>query len=302
MRIFTTRIGVVGRAEAKPEDLRDAIATLSFDKKIVVSIRAPGLGPAVLLGWAEAELAEAMAAGAGEEGVAQRKAFTATIISKMAVECLLDWYLDSSYLGFTLRPHAGTEEKLDALDAEGLLSIGTSLFRDVLFEPRNRAVHNYQGVDLKSAKHAYELARLFIRNAQHAHSPDRSNTYYGTIDFARGEEARRVSRIPSQKGRRNKIRREAQEFYFGGLGATGQHGVFLCRTGTPSLSVLDSCGDGAMDIRYARLNSFSPSLLREVLAMLEKAVPTPYELEAHEQEHVITSLTDAVTGKANGPR
>ena len=200
MQITTIRIGVVGRAEVKPEDLRDAVRTLSFDKKIVGSVRAPGLGPAGVLEWAQAELAEATAPSVGAEGVAQRKAFTATVICKMAVECLLDWYLESSYLGFTLRPHAGAEEKLDALDAEGLLSTGTSLFRDVLFEPRNRAVHEYQGVDLKSARHAYQLARLFVRNAQHTYSPERSNIYYGPLEIARGGEPRALPAARFKKG------------------------------------------------------------------------------------------------------
>src|SRR5882724_1790353 len=266
VRMFTLRLGVLGRTEVKPEDLRDAIATLSFAKKIEVPIPAPGLGPAALLDWAGAELAESAAATV--PGDRDRKAFTATIISKMAVECLLDWYLDSSYLGYTLRNHAGTEEKLDALDAEGLLSIGTSLFRDVLFEPRNRAVHSYRRVELKAAKHAYELARLFVRNTQQAHPPGLSNTYYGPLDVSRGEEARKGPGTRKAKRPRQKAGWKMQEFYFGGLGDTGGHGVLLCREDTPSIAVLESRGDGAIDIRYARLNAVPPSLLREVLVML----------------------------------
>lgn len=219
------------------------------------------------------------------------------MLSKTAVECLLDWYLDSTHVGFTLRAHAGTEEKLEALDAEGYLAIGTSLFRDVLFEPRNRAIHSYEAVNPKSARHAYELARLFVRNAQLAHAPDECSIYYGGLEIARGVEARRLSGHDARKASVSRKRINATYFYFGGIGAAGEHGVLLARKPEPTIAVLESLGDGLIDVRYAPLRQFPTALLRETLAMLETNKPDRHDLEVQEIEQIVDRLSRTLTEK-----
>lgn len=60
MHVSTTRMGVAAREQVKPEDVRDAVSTLSFNNKIVVHLPPPGLGPMLLLEWAQRELAESV--------------------------------------------------------------------------------------------------------------------------------------------------------------------------------------------------------------------------------------------------
>lgn len=290
--VISSQFATGEHIQIEPEDFQDSVATLNFAHKIGVKVAAPGLGPTNLLEWANAELAEAQNAPTVNGPLAQRKSLTATILAKTAVECLIDWYLNSTYLEFTLRAHANTEEKLDALNAESFLSVGTSLFREVLFQPRNRAIHNYEVVELKSAQHAVELARLFITNAQRVHDPSLSNVYYGSLEFARGKEALRMSGI-SPKAMKNfkKI------FYFGGIGAPGQYGVFLSRSGVPRITILESCGDNTVNMCSVLLNKFKPSMLREIFNKLESGKPQAYEFEPEELRHIIGCFDKGLNGK-----
>jgi hypothetical protein len=208
MRITSQRFGVSHRVKVGFQDIVDAVETLEFSKKLVAEVQAPGVGPDKILDWSRAELEEARAA--TDQSEVQRKAVTATILAKTGVECLLDWYLRSSFIEFTIRNHAGTHEKLEALDAEGSLSVGLSLFHDVLFEPRNRVIHEYARVDLRTATHAYELARLFVQGAKGVRDPRVSAVYYGTLDVAEGDEARQLSGLKKPVKDGNDI------FYFGG--------------------------------------------------------------------------------------
>lgn len=285
--LFTSQFGVASHDDMVPEDVYDSISTLSFSQKLVVQVKAPGIGPEVLLEWARAELQEANAS-TQDRNASERKAFCAAILSKTAVECLLDWYLDSSFLGYTLRHAAGTEEKLDALDAEGLLSIGKSLFRDIVFTPRNRAIHSCEKVDPKAAQHAYELARMFVMNSQN--TPGQSIVYYGPLDLARDGDVDRLVGTPNI----NPILLKGGRLYFGGLGDVGLHGVFLTREGTPTISVLESLGDGMLAVRRARLSAFSPELLRKCLGILSAGPLVEHVVNDTERDYLVGSLTSIV--------
>ncbi len=124
-----------------------------------------------------------------------------------------------------------------------------------------------------------------------ANPPDLSSVYYGPLDLARGEDARH----------RMGFRPEANlsdVFYFGGLGPPGEHGVFFCKRGTPSLAVLASGEAGTVAVRRVPLNKFSPEALRDVVGILEGASPVPHELNPEEERFVLNTLAQIVSGES----
>ena len=266
---YKIRFDLLDAKQVAPEDIFDAIKTLSFEKKFIIDVNAPGMGPNALLSWALEELSEAE----NSTHTSPRKAFAATVLSKTAAECLIDWYLDSTHIGSTnIRSQAGTEEKLKYLDAESFLGIGLSLFRSILSEPRNRAIHSYSAIDLASARNAYELARLLIHSAINARPPNQCSIYYGNLDF---------DRLPFEDYHGHPLG-SFKFFNFRGIGKPGDHGVVFIRGETPVIAVLESEGHNGVNLRAARLSEFKPDLLRSIISALESSKPTPHQLAPHE--------------------
>jgi len=173
-----------------------------------------------------------------------RKKFYVSILSKCAVECLVDWYLSKHLLHLTIPQNAGLAQKLQTLDAEARLGIGRFLFQTTIFEPRNNAIHRYELVDLAQARNAYELANLTIRNCRNTEPAHLSPVFYGRLELYRGEEALR--KAESQM----KLRDAHTAFHFAGIGNSGEYAVFIDRNDRDSrISILTSLGNGAAEAR-----------------------------------------------------
>ncbi|MBK9755809.1 MAG: hypothetical protein IPO88_20340 [Nannocystis sp.] len=56
---YKIRFDLLDAKQVAPEDIFDAIKTLSFEKKFIIDVNAPGMGPNALLSWALEELSEA---------------------------------------------------------------------------------------------------------------------------------------------------------------------------------------------------------------------------------------------------
>lgn len=285
MDIASYRFGVTNAEEVEPQDIIDGVRTLKPASKILAEIRHPGQGPDHFLSWALAELIEAEATSVASD--AARKAFNVSILSKCAVECMVDWYLSKHLLHLTIPPYAGLAQKLQALNAEARLGMGLSLFESIIFAPRNTAVHRYELVDLAEARRSYELANFTIRNCRNTEPPHLSPIFYGSLELYRGNDA-------IQRAEMSTILKENDTaFYFAGLGDSGDCSVFIDRNGRESrICILSSLGDGSADVRYCKIaNKFTSEELREVIDLLEASSPTPIELSTFEFEGVLQAIS-----------
>jgi hypothetical protein len=219
VKIFVSVAALKTESEIEPQDLVDAISTLSPQKKVCVNLPHPGKGPEFFLNWAHDELCEA--ATSPDNQTKLRKYYNAAVLARSSVECLIDWYLSNRLLNFTIAALSGAAQKLEALDSERLLGISFSLFNKIVFEPRNRGVHKFELVEDNEASYAYELAMLTIRNCVHHLSPADAPVFYGDIISCSG-----VDEVSKKMPNRSFTNIE-DAFYFEGIGNTGDHGVII---------------------------------------------------------------------------
>jgi hypothetical protein len=250
MHISITRFEVTNSHQVEAQDIIDGVRTLKPVSKILVEIPHPGEGPDHFLAWARAELTEAERTTTASD--AARKAFNVSILSKCAVECLVDWYLSKYLLHLTMPQYAWLAQKLKALNAEARLGMGLSLFQNIIFDPRNNAIHRYELVDLALAKRSYELANFTVLNCRNTEPPHLSTIFYGRLDFYRGAEA--VQRA----GEGGSLRNNDTAFYLAGIPG-GECSVFIDRNDRDSrICILTSSGNGATELRYCLIaNKFT---------------------------------------------
>lgn len=288
MHITAIKLEIRRVERVAPEDIIDGIKTLRPKGKLSIEISHPGQGPDHFLKWAYDELIEAEKAIDASE--ATRKAFNVSVLSKCAVECLVDWYLSKHLLNLTINPQAGLVQKLESLNAEDRLGIGFSLFNNTIFEPRNKAIHKYELVDVSDARRSYELANLTIKNCRNTELPQHAPIFYGTLELYRGDEAFRVmvGLLPQK---------DTTAFYFAGLGPKGECSVFLDRKERESrIAILTSLGDGDAEVRYCPVaNSFSGEQLRAIFHTLEESNPMEIELAQNELDEVIQAIRGAAS-------
>jgi hypothetical protein len=142
LKVFGSSFRIKNEESVDAQDVLDAIETLAPECKLEVKIPFPGKGPNFFLTWAKCELDEAKEI--DDDDSKYRKYYNASVYSKGAVECLIDWFLSRYLLQYTISPMAGIAQKLEALDSPNLLGISFSLFNDVVFEPRNRGIHRFE--------------------------------------------------------------------------------------------------------------------------------------------------------------
>lgn len=297
MKIFASSVSIAKEECVEAQDILDAVETLSPTEKLEVKIPFPGKGPDFFLRWAKDEIDEAESS--QDEDTKYRKFYNASVFSKGAVECLIDWFLSKYLLQNTISPMAGIAQKLEALDSPNLLGISFSLFNDIVFEPRNRGIHRFELVEEQESKHGYELANLTVKNCVNTVSPSISPLYYGELEVYEGKDA--LERIKEFKPK------DIDAFYFAGIGKQGSVGVLLdrdCEGG--KISVLTSLGDGEIESRFCKIRgNFSSERLRSVFTKLESNKPKSVELTNDDNlRHVIDSLVQAnkrLTKKSNGP-
>ena len=216
MKVYETNCEVIDEEVISAQDIVDAIETLSLKNKLSIKTKHPGKGPDFFLKWASEELEEATTS--ENENIRYRKFYNASVYSKAAVECLIDWYLSKFLLQHTISAMAGTAQKLEALDSENLLGISFSLFNNIVFEPRNRGIHKFELIEEKEAKHAYELAKLTIKNCVNTVSPSDATVFYGDLEMYCGQEALEKMKF---KLRRNVFKEVEAAIYLAGIGNAG---------------------------------------------------------------------------------
>jgi hypothetical protein len=254
--------------------------------KVEVKIPFPGKGPDFFLDWARCELDEAEIS--EDDDTKSRKYYNASVYSKGAVECLIDWFLSKYLLQHTISPMSGIAKKLEALDSPNLLGISFSLFNDVVFEPRNRGIHRFEIVEENEAKHGYELANLTVKNCVHTVSPSVAPIYYGSLEFYEGVYAREeIANIEKN------VSDYTDAFYFVGIGEAGSVGVLVDRECSGGkISVVTSLGDGEAESRCCKIRGkFTHKQLRQIFMQLESAKPKEISLEKKDNmRYIIESL------------
>jgi hypothetical protein len=279
MRLLIDDTEITRIEKAEPEDLFDGIKTIVPSNKVVAPLQFPGQGPDLFLSWAAIELGEAKTS--KDASVIVRKSFNVCVLAKCAVECLIDWYLAKYMLDLTIPKHAGLTRKVEALDAENLLGIGLALFQDIIFGPRNDAIHNYEIVDIDLAEKAYQLSNLTLKNCRNTENPTIAPIFYGSLEFYRNADAfskLELSERAREVERFSKLEEVTLE-YFAGLGPSGTCSVHLDRRGEESRIVLfESHGGGKLEARYCEANQFSSEQMRAIFQHLEAATPVIIEL------------------------
>lgn len=283
IKIFSSSFSIKKEEAVDSQDILDAIETLSPRNKVEIKIPFPGKGPDFFLNWAKSELDEAEVVEC--ENSKYRKYYNASVFSKGAVECLIDWFLSKYLLQNTISPMAGIAQKLEALDSQNLLGISFSLFNGVVFEPRNRGIHKFELVEEQEAKHGYELANLTVKNCVNTVSPSLSPFYYGSIEFYEGNDA--LKKIEQN------ISKDVEAFYFAGIGEAGSVGVLVDRYSNGGrICILTSLGEGEVESRYCKIRgNFSSEQLRSIFTHLEMSKPKVVVLENTDNlRHVLESL------------
>lgn len=296
MKIFASSFSIKKEECVDAQGILDAIETLSPESKMEINIPSSGKGPDFFLNWSKCELDEAQAT--EDENVKSRKYYNASVYSKGAVECLIDWFLSKYLLQNTISPMAGIAQKLEALDSQNLLGISFSLFNDVVFEPRNRGIHKFELVEEQEARHGYELAHLTVKNCVNTVSPSLSPLYYGNLEFYEGEEA--LEKIEGN------ISKNMDAFYFAGIGDKSSVGVLIDREYNGGrICILTSLGDGEVESRYCKIRGkFTAEQLRYVFTKLEGSKPKVITLANDDNiRHLLESLLPdkkRLTSKSSG--
>jgi len=299
--LFASSFNIKKDECVEAQDMLDAIETLSPAEKLEIIIPFPGKGPDFFLKWAKDEIDEALSA--EDNDAKNRKYYNASVYSKGAVECLIDWFLSKYLLQNTISSMAGIAQKLDALDSPNLLGISFSLFNDIVFEPRNRGIHRFELVEEQEAKHGYELANLTVKNCVNTISPSNSPLYYGALEFYEGKEA--LEKLEK------KISDDMDAFYFAGIGESGSVGVLIDRESDGGkISVLTSVGDSQVESRSCKIRgNFTSEQLRLMFTKLESSKPKVRTLDNNGNlRHVIEALTPnnkrlkRSSGRAKGAR
>lgn len=296
MKLIASSFSVKKEENVQAQDILDAIETLSPSKKLEVKIPFPGKGPDFFLNWAKDEIEEANAT--EDEDAKNRKYYNASVYSKGAVECLIDWFLSKYLLQHTISPMAGIAQKLEALDSPNLLGISFSLFNDIVFEPRNRGIHRFELVEEQEARHGYELANLTVKNCVNTISPSISPLYYGELEVYEGDEA--IKKLE------NDISKDMDAFYFAGIGEKGSIGVLVDRDSNGGkIAVLTSLGEGEVESRYCKIRgNFTPEQLRYIFTKLEDCKPKVITLDNDENmRHIMEALSpdsNRLTSKSSG--
>lgn len=302
MKLFASSFEIKKDECVDAQDILDGIETMSPPEKLEINIPFPGKGPDFFLKWAKDEIEEALAA--EDNDVKNRKYYNASVYSKGAVECLIDWYLSKYLLQNTIQSMAGIAQKLDALDSPNLLGISFSLFNDIVFEPRNRGIHRFELVEEQEAKHGYELANLTVKNCVNTISPSNSPLYYGELLFYEGKDA--LERLEK------KISDDMDAFYFAGIGESGSVGVLIDRESDGGkVSILTSIGEGEVESRSCKIRgNFTSEQLRSIFTKLESSKPKARTLKSQDNlRHVIEALipnnkrlTRRSSGRGKGAR
>lgn len=296
IKIYASSFNLKKEDSVDAQDIVDAIGTLKPAMKLEVEIPFPGKGPDFFLDWAKCELDEADVS--EDDDTRNRKYYNASVYSKAAVECLVDWFLSKYLLQHTISSMSGISQKLGALDSQNLLGISFSLFKDVVFEPRNRGVHRFELVEEKEARHGYELAHLTVKNCVHTVSPSIAPLYYGELEFYEGAEA--LKKIEKN------VSDDMDAFYFAGIGNPGSVGVLVDRESDGGkISVVTSLGDGEVESRCCKIRgNFTPEQLRQIFTQLENAKPKEIYFEKRDNmRHVVESLMPnrgRLTSKSSG--
>jgi len=282
--IFHTNCSLHDENEVDPQDVIDAISTLSPKQKLCIDLPHPGEGPDFFLNWAREELEEA--GNVNDLNTRLRKYYNAAVYARGAVECLIDWYLSNRLLNFTIPAMSGVAQKLHALDAENLLGISFPLFNDIVFGPRNKGVHKFELVEEKEAKRAYELAKLTIGSCVHRVRPSEAPVFYGDLVTYSG-----VCQV-AKKLRRENWSKIEHAFYFESIGDVGSCGVLVDRGYQDGkISILENIGNGRMISRYSRLrDKFKPDQIRGVFEHLERNKPKALQYSEEDLRHLIDVL------------
>jgi hypothetical protein len=283
VKLFASSFNINKEENVQAQDILDAIETLSPSKKLEVQVPYPGKGPDFFLKWAKDELDEASAI--EDKDAKNRKYYNASVYSKGAVECLIDWFLSKYLLQNTISTMAGIGQKLEALDSPNLLGISFSLFNDIVFEPRNRGIHRFELVEEQEAKHGYELANLTVKNCVNTISPSTSPLYYGDLEFYEGDQA--LAKIEKN------ISKDMDAFYFAGIGDKGSIGVLVDRdTNGGKICILTSIGDGEVESRCCKIRgNFTPEQLRHIFTTLEADKPETTTIGNDDNmRHILESL------------
>lgn len=276
--------------QINPDDLLDAVRTLTPQTKVCVPLDPPGQGPEHFLRWANDELAEAKAATGDAAG---RKAFNCSVLAKCAVECLIDWYLDKYLLSPTLPQFAGTVKKLDALKADDRLGMGLSLFNSVMFEPRNNAIHDYEPVDLQLVEKSVQLANLTVRNCVHGDPPGIAPVFYGTINLYQGRAAIEKNAERDPKTAVYLKNPNADGLYLSGIGPKGTVSVVIDRKGpVPRVLLLTADGDrSATDVRFSPIDRmFGTERVQQLVHILESSAPAVISVSERNVQIVLDSI------------
>lgn len=296
IKIFASSFNLNKEKAVDAQDILDAINTLAPATKLEVKIPFPGKGPDFFLNWAKCELDEADIV--DDEEAKYRKYYNASVYSKGAVECLIDWFLSKYLLQNTISPMAGIAQKLEALDSPNLLGISFSLFNDIVFEPRNRGIHRFELVEKQEARHGFELAHLTVKNCVHTVSPSVAPIFYGNLEFYEGGEA-------LEKIKKN-MSDDMDAFYFAGIGEAGSVGVLVDRESNGGkISVMTSLGDGEVESRYCKIRgNFTSEQVRQMFTHLESTKPKVILLDNKDNmRHVIESFMPdkkRLTSKSSG--
>jgi hypothetical protein len=265
MKIYESSFRILEEEAVEPQDILDAVETVSPKNKLEIELPFPGNGPHFFLRWAKEELDEALALDSQDSK--NRKFYNASIYSKGSVECLVDWYLSKYLLQNTISPKAGLLKKLEALDSQNLLGISFPLFNSVVFEPRNRGIHRFELIEEVEAIRGYELANLTIKNCVNSVSPSIAPIFYGQLEFYEGREAlEKMLKVNSNN---------MDAFYFSGIGDEGSVSILIDRqTDKGKISVLTSLGEDKVESRFCNIGGkFTPKQLRLIFEKLEKSKP-----------------------------
>ncbi len=266
-------VDITQEIQIHPDDVLDAVNTLTLSTKVCIPIAPPGEGPDHFLRWANDELADAEAT-LGD--APDRKAFNCSVLAKCAMECLIDWYMDHFLLNRTLNPHAGLVKMLEALKASERFGIGLSLFTAVMFEPRNDAIHSYEPVDLVLVRKSVELANLTVRNCSRAVPPGLAPVFYGTIELVQGRAA--IEKMAEEDPKKATYLKnpDLDGLWLKNIGPKGEVSVLLDRN-NPISRVLLLTSDGvksATDVRFCPIDrAFGTERLQQLFFLLERPIP-----------------------------
>jgi len=189
--------------------------------------------------------------------------------------------------------------KLDALDSDERLGIGVSLFKSVVFEPRNYAVHDYELVDLVLVRKSVELANLTVRSLLRAEHPGIAPIFYGTIELFQGRQALEALAKHDPRQAPMLQAKDADGLWLKGIGTKGEISVAIDRQpGATKVLLVTSDGDRSGDVQFCPINqTFGTDRLKKLLELLERSKPEPINIVEPHIHTVVNSFINHGTPK-----